>query len=1373
MAGIRFRGEFKTSTGTLYTIDIYDTEHVGDVTAFAIGAEGFVLNYRGENADMMNPVLGSELEFDMAIADETMEAFISDIAESPESRFWLGVYEGVGGQDLFWCGIISPDIARLEDEYYPYFFKVKAADGFAFLRAVEYRADDFQPIEGDARIIEIIERCLNYLPHVPHYFDQAQYFIRTAVNWYEANHTYSVAYDPLYYTYADNRVTYSTKDPATWEKGTQGVSFEWMSVYDVLLNLLTIFGARIMHTEGVYLIEQIETRAEATFYSRYYGYPTSTPTADDLQGSYNITPGSTRRKLNGGYFSWFQALTRAELEYDVLNRRNFMPPKVFTGDETDLQSPGTTDTKIAVKATGTNRFKITGQFTMTIQPDGYLGNPLVGQQIYFIVFYVIIKLDGTPGYFLRRQVTPKGPGQFVSDAVSNWSSSFSQYEVASQPFKLPFIGIDQPVTITVPFHIITPHLPGNGTLRVGCGPVELYGPNGSTGDIFDSFFVSDEITDYAWELQDAYIEMIDDDISIATANTLKYIATNPYPGSSTTYKSSVIWADGTDSNSFGRLKVDVSGTLTDTANWGVKTTSGTKLIQNLLLERIIRLQQNPTRKMYTTVYGPDFSIWKTLVDSDSIKWMFLGGQYTSNVDEWQGEWFAIGIRSGDDVVFAEVPKDDLPGGLPNPPGIAPPGGTDALPPAGIAPYTLAPLSSAELYTELPSGATSYIELVQTLAEDAFISGEKLILYNPQTGDSEELIVTGSVNAGDTTVGVYGNLGQPFPIGSFIIRTPKNDIEQGGVGPPGGGSGGTVTSVAVTMPTDVFDISGSPITTFGTIAITLDTQTANTVFSGPTTGGAATPTFRALVAADIPSLDTSKLTSGTLAVARGGTGLSALGSALQVVRVNAGGTALEYATPTSGTVTSVALSMPTAVFDVSGSPITSSGTLTVTLDNQNPNWIFAGPTTGSPATPAFRALVSNDIPSLDVAKITSGTFAVARGGTGLSSLGSALQVLRVNAGGTALEYATPSSGTVTSVALTPPGSLFATSGSPITTSGTIILTLQNQTANNVFAGPTSGSPGTPTFRALVAADIPAISALSGSLSLSQISTAGATTDYVIRYNGSAWASSADKWTTSGSDIYRNSGVTVGGTNVAVAKLNAEGMTAGVGLRVSPGSMSVGNKAISIEGTATTEVYGMYCDMGVVGHDLVCRIRNSNNSNTSSGTLLHISARDSGGDPAVRLEIEGGSFWQMTTDNSDSDAFVISYNTGPNVNQPLKINSTGVTIIRQLSSPSATLTVAMQAGAGSGASGSTLGGECFFILTFTTGTGTAAGNQFIVTLPRSVPGTLIPVFSAANSLTSAEITKLYWSASSGNTFTISASPALTASTTYALCFMVGGS
>lgn len=65
-----------------------------------------------------------------------------------------------------------------------------------------------------------------------------------------------------------------------------------------------------------------------------------------------------------------------------------------------------------------------------------------------------------------------------------------------------------------------------------------------------------------------------------------------------------------------------------------------------------------------------------------------------------------------------------------------------------------------------------------------------------------------------------------------------------------GSGGTVTSIGLIMPTAVFDVSGSPVTGSGDITVTFDTQTANIVFAGPSSGGAATPTFRSLVTADL-------------------------------------------------------------------------------------------------------------------------------------------------------------------------------------------------------------------------------------------------------------------------------------------------------------------------------------------------------------------------------------------------------------------------------------------------------------------------------------------------------------------------------------------
>lgn len=80
--------------------------------------------------------------------------------------------------------------------------------------------------------------------------------------------------------------------------------------------------------------------------------------------------------------------------------------------------------------------------------------------------------------------------------------------------------------------------------------------------------------------------------------------------------------------------------------------------------------------------------------------------------------------------------------------------------------------------------------------------------------------------------------------------------------------------------------------------------------------------------------------------------------------------------TNGTVTSVALTAP-AMFSVAGSPITTSGTLALTLANQTANTYLAGPTTGSPAAPAFRNIVSSDLPALPGELIATGTINPAR------------------------------------------------------------------------------------------------------------------------------------------------------------------------------------------------------------------------------------------------------------------------------------------------------------------------------------------------------------------------------------------------------------
>ncbi|HEY8742473.1 MAG TPA: hypothetical protein VIU62_05215 [Chloroflexota bacterium] len=175
------------------------------------------------------------------------------------------------------------------------------------------------------------------------------------------------------------------------------------------------------------------------------------------------------------------------------------------------------------------------------------------------------------------------------------------------------------------------------------------------------------------------------------------------------------------------------------------------------------------------------------------------------------------------------------------------------------------------------------------------------------------------------------------------------------------------------------------------------EPANTVLAGPISGAAADPTFRALAGADLAGILTSKgdlLTVATapsrLPVGTDGTLLAAdssqpaglkwispaavasgpLSDDAAIGLTDDGGASLfDDSSPGggggSGTVTSVGLVLP-GDFAVTGSPVTGSGTLTAARTTQSPNTVLAGPASGIAAAPAYRALVSADLPAISVA-----------------------------------------------------------------------------------------------------------------------------------------------------------------------------------------------------------------------------------------------------------------------------------------------------------------------------------------------------------------------------------------------------------------------
>lgn len=174
--------------------------------------------------------------------------------------------------------------------------------------------------------------------------------------------------------------------------------------------------------------------------------------------------------------------------------------------------------------------------------------------------------------------------------------------------------------------------------------------------------------------------------------------------------------------------------------------------------------------------------------------------------------------------------------------------------------------------------------------------------------------------------------------STWIATLTNDVS--------GGGAGSVTSVALSdgSSSPIYSISGSPISTAGTLTFTLASQTANKVFAGPTSGSNQ-PAFRALVVGDIPS------------------GLSYVTS----IGVSSAGAS-------SGALT------------IGSSPVTSSGTITIT-----PN-LFSTSTTTAGVVPGANSLGSTYY--LD----GSGSWSIPGGGGGGGAAGGSNTQVQFNSSG---------------------------------------------------------------------------------------------------------------------------------------------------------------------------------------------------------------------------------------------------------------------------------------------------------------------------------------------------------------------------------------
>lgn len=232
----------------------------------------------------------------------------------------------------------------------------------------------------------------------------------------------------------------------------------------------------------------------------------------------------------------------------------------------------------------------------------------------------------------------------------------------------------------------------------------------------------------------------------------------------------------------------------------------------------------------------------------------------------------------------------------------------------------------------------------------------------------------------------------MPNSGVLDGTERVPIVQGGVtkqtttleiaGLYSGGGSGTVTSVNLTAPSFI-SVGGVPITSSGTIALSLVSQTANEVFAGPASGGSAAPAFRALVADDLPTVPTTKggtgltaYTTGDIIYASSSTSMARLAGVATGNALLSGGVGSAPSWGKIDLTTTVTGILPVAN---GGTGASSLGTLSRTNDT-NVTLTLGG-------TPA-----NSMLQSVSITAGWSGQLSIARGGTGQATASAAFDAL---------------------------------------------------------------------------------------------------------------------------------------------------------------------------------------------------------------------------------------------------------------------------------------------------------------------------------------------------------------------------------------------
>lgn len=823
----RFFAEFDNLLNVRYNVEIWDADFSGTATEFKTGADGFRLSYEGDNNQRTGPIFATQCEVTMLMQDTTQEALITDIISSAEGRFTLRITQGPTSPTLFWVGSMLADIGSYEEAYYPYGLNLRATDGIGTLKDIEYKGDvDYYA--GKETLVQHLINALTHINFVPVHYAATQRFVRVAVDWWEETMTNSTSNDPLALAYLDHSVWF------VYEKDVKRAR----NCYEVLENILRVFGARITMMDGVFWVEQITYRTAVTIVLRSYDVDGDYLSSNNFSNLNTINQTELGALLATGTYEFFAPLSKVQHDFNVRLRQNFIVGLGLSSGNTGLN----TINRPIHANNGLTTLRLTGVINLTLFNSSYaVGEPTMPR---FAMFRGVLKIGS---YYLKRAFTVSNFQ--VNYGTMSWETSAEYFYIAvSMPNGVPPNAHPSPYNYSQQIEVMTPPLP-------------------TGADDFQIQLIWESITEAtlgsflsSFNFLNQWLEPFSYGNPALSDDTWEYEALNPDAGNTLIHQSESLIGNSTDPNASGAIWVEGGPTGFQLAgDWGDGVDTPDRPLEQLLVELILGGQRTPIRRLSGGLTGTIEALAR--VSWLGEYWLLQRGTWIANTAVLDGTWFEFnydgaGLTTSGPI---KIKKNNGEPGTTFPP--SPPHSGDT----GLAAYEmqtalpgtlLYPVAHTRVDGLLAAGAITSLLVVDTLADNDFNAGDTIAILDPVTGIFEELEVTVTSVDFDTTIAVTGTLTRNYPNLSPVLKKP------------------------------LIGVTGAPPSTVTPSALTRTNDTNVTV----TLGG--TPATALLQAVSLTLGWT-----GVLAIARGGTGLSTLGTALQLIRVNAGATALEYFTPT--------------------------------------------------------------------------------------------------------------------------------------------------------------------------------------------------------------------------------------------------------------------------------------------------------------------------------------------------------------------------------------------------------------------------------------------------------------------------------------------